>query len=108
MYAVIRHTFEIVNPEPDNPKSYKIMGEWKHYVWLFECEEDAVVYAISLLDSPLLTGNKDYLNHAIESLQINRFFQVGKESVAIGEIQDSPEIIYKDILEERNGKNNIH
>ena len=84
------------------------MGEWKHYVWLFESEEDAVVYAISLLDSPLLTGNKDYLNHAIESLQINRFFQVGKESVAIGEIQDSPEIIYKDILEERNGKNNIH
>ena len=106
MFAVIRHTFEIVNPEPDNPKSYKITGSWKHYVWLFETEEDAMVFAISLLDSPLLQANEAYLAHAIESLQTNRYWQTGRESVAIGSVVDSPEIIYGDLNDDR--KDNIH
>ena len=54
MFAVIRHTFEIVNPEKDNPLSYKIYAEWKHYVWIFDDEVDAMAFAITLLDSPLL------------------------------------------------------
>jgi hypothetical protein len=107
MFAVIRHTFEIVNPEPDNPKSYQIHGDWKHYVWVFETELDAMTFAITLLDSPLLQANDDYLAHAIESLEINHFWQTGRESVAVGKILESPEIIYGDELDER-GKNNIH
>ena len=42
MFAVIRHTFEMINPEPDNPKSYKIHADWKHYVWIFKDELDAM------------------------------------------------------------------
>ena len=96
MFAVIRHTFEIVNPEKDNPLSYKIYAEWKHYVWIFDDEVDAMAFAITLLDSPLLQANEHYLAHAIEMLETNRFFQAGKESVAVGEVVDSPEIIYGD------------
>ena len=106
MFAVIRHTFEIINPEPNNPKSYKIHADWKHYVWLFEDEVDAMTFAITLLDSPLLQANEHYLAHAIESLEINRFWQTGRESVAVAEVIDSPEIIYGDPNERR--KNDIH
>ena len=107
MFAVIRHTFEIINPEPNNPKSYKIHADWKHYVWLFEDEVDAMTFAITLLDSPLLQANEHYLAHAIESLELNRYWQTGRESVAVGEVVDSPEIIYGDPRNE-NGTNNIH
>jgi|TARA_R100000234_G_scaffold107293_1_gene78290 hypothetical protein len=107
MFAVIRHTFEMINPEPDNPKSYKIHSDWKHYVWLFEEEVDAMAFAITLLDSPLLQANEHYLDHAIESLETNRFWQTGRESVAVAEVVDSPEIIYGDPRNER-GKDNIH
>ncbi len=106
MFAVIRHTFEIVNPEPENPKSYNIMGEWKHYVWLYENEEDATSFAITLLESPLLKANDDYMAHAIESLQSNRYWQTGRESVAIAEVLDSPEIIYGEYEDGR--ENHIH
>lgn len=106
MYAVIRHTFEMVNPEPDNPKSYKIHNDWKHYVWVFDDEVDAMAFAITLLDSPLLKANEHYLAHAIESLQLNKFWQTGRESVAVGDVLDSPKIIYGSTDERR--KNDIH
>jgi hypothetical protein len=107
MFAVIRHTFEMINPEPENPTSYKIYADWKHYVWIFESEVDAMAFAITLLDSPLLQANEHYLAHAIESLETNRFWQTGRESVAIGQVVDSPEIIYGDPTNEGR-ENNIH
>tara|TARA_R110002020_G_scaffold216326_3_gene423808 strand:+ start:3246 stop:3578 length:333 start_codon:yes stop_codon:yes gene_type:complete len=110
MFAVIRHTFEMINPEPHNPRSYKIYADWKHYAWLFEKEVDAMAFAISLLDSPLLQANEDYLKHAVESLELNKFWQTGRESVAIAQVVDSPEIIYGGSDERRKEKetNNIH
>tara|TARA_R110002020_G_scaffold363669_5_gene575983 strand:- start:1469 stop:1795 length:327 start_codon:yes stop_codon:yes gene_type:complete len=108
MFAVIRHTFEMVNPEPENPRSYKIYSEWKHYVWLFENETDSMAFAITLLDSPLLQANEDYLKHAIESLEVNRFWQTGRESVAIAKVVDSPEIIYGDPNERNKPPDNLH
>jgi hypothetical protein len=107
MYAVIRHTFEMVRPEPDNPKSLKTYAEWRHFVWIFEAEIDAMSFAITLLDSPLLLANDHYLAHAIESLQTNRYWQMGKESVAVGDILDSPEIVYEEFKDERR-KNDFH
>jgi len=101
MYAVIRHTFDIVNHEPDNPKSYNIVGDWKHFVWLFKEEVDAITYAITLLDNPTLMANEYYLDYAIEQLKINRFWQIGRESVSIGKVIDSPEIIYGDFEHEK-------
>lgn len=44
----------------------------------------------------------------LTALNRYRYYQVSKESDAIGEVTNSPEIIYKDILEEDNGKNNIY
>jgi hypothetical protein len=107
MFAVIRHTFEIINPEPKNPRSYKIHANWKHYAWLFDKEVDAIAFAITLLDSPLLQANEHYLDHAIESLELNRYWQTGRESVAIAQVVDSPEIIYGDPRNERR-KNDLH
>jgi hypothetical protein len=107
MFAVIRHTFEMVKPEPDNPKSLKTYAEWRHYVWLFKDEVDAMTFAIAMLDSPLLNANDHYMAHAIESLQTNRYWQMGRESVAIGRVIDSPEIIYEEFSDERR-KNDIH
>jgi len=107
MFAVIRHTFEIGEPDPQY-KGYKkqSVGTWKHYVWNFESEVDAMAFAITLLDSPLLQANEHYLAHAMESLELNKFWQTGRESVAVGKVIESPEIIYGDPNERR--KNDIH
>jgi len=108
MFAVIRHTFELGEPDPQYKGFRKqAVANWKHYVWLFESEVDAMAFAITLLDSPLLQANEHYLAHAIESLEINRYWQTGRESVAVGEVVDSPEIIYGDPTNEGR-ENNIH
>ena len=96
MFAVIRHTYEIDKPKDEAPSSYFISAEWKHYVWIFEEEVDAMAYAITLLDDPLLKANEEYLAHAIESLKERKYWQTGRESVAIGEVFDAPDIIYGD------------
>tara|TARA_R100000458_G_C8276427_1_gene251752 strand:+ start:986 stop:1291 length:306 start_codon:yes stop_codon:yes gene_type:complete len=101
MFAVIRHTFDI-----DVSEKYNSVGEWKHQVWLFEKEIDAMTFAISMLDNPLLIANEHSMAHAIECLQTGKFFQVGRESVAIGEILDSPEIVYEE--EEGENEKSIH
>ena len=97
MYSVIRHTFEIVNPEPEEPislvgHSSKSFGEWKHYTWIFAELDEAMEFAISLLNNPLLRANQHYLDHAIESMRDNRYFQVGRESVAVGVVLDTPKL----------------
>ena len=71
MFAVIRHTFDINKNDIDN-----MYGDWKHYVWLFESEVDAMAYAITLLDDPLLKANAEYMEHAIEMLHEKRFWQM--------------------------------
>ena len=91
MYAVIRHTFDM-----DTEDKYRSVGEWKHIVWVFKEETDAMTFAISLLDHPLLMANEHYLSHAIETLQEGKFWQVGRESVAVGKVHNTPTIIYED------------
>lgn len=81
LFAVIRHTMEVINPG-----SLDAFSQWNHYVWLFDEEEDAMSWAVNLLDSPLLQANEHYFAQAIESLISNRYFQVAGESVAIGEV----------------------
>ena len=105
MYAVISHTFEIVNPEPENPKSLKIFADWKHYVWLFDNKDEAMSFAITLLDTPLLKANNEYFAHAVESLETNNYWQTGRESVAVGEVIDSPELYG---VKSDDTKNDIH
>ena len=87
----MRHTFEL-----DVRDKYNSVGEWKHLVWLFDTEEDAMTYAITLLDNPLLTANEHYLNHAIETLQEGKFFQVGRESVAVGKVMGKLQVEFKE------------
>ena len=96
MFAVIRHTYKLDIPDPSNPNSTKSSAKWVHRVWIFETELDALSYAISLLDDPLIRSNEYMLKSAINQLKEDRFYQVGRESVAIAEIQDAPEIIYTD------------
>ena len=91
MYSVIRHTFDI-----DVKDKYRSQGEWKHFVWLFDTEEEAMTYAITLLDNHLLTANEHYLNHAIETLQEGKFFQVGRESVAVGKVMGKLLVEFKE------------
>lgn len=45
--------------------------------------------AIKMLDSPILKANEHYLAHAIECLEENHYFQVGRESVAVAEVINS-------------------
>ena len=97
MYAVIRHTFEI-----DVSNKYNSYGEWRHRVWLFDTEQEAMTYAITLLDNPLLIANKHYLAHAIETLQTGKFWQVGRESVAVGKVEDKIDIVFKGDSDEKS------
>ena len=99
MYAVVRHTYQLDIPEPNNPNSTKSSAKWVHRVWIFETELDALSYAISLLDDPLIRSNEYMLESAINQLKEDRFYQVGRESVAIAEVEHSPEIIYEEDTE---------
>jgi|TARA_R100001132_G_C3255113_1_gene80936 hypothetical protein len=94
MFAVIRHTYKLDIPDPSNPNSNKSSAKWEHLVWIFETELEALAFAITLLDDPLITSNRWLIKSAIHQLENDRFYQVGRESVAIAEIQDAPEIIY--------------
>ena len=96
MYAVIRHTYHLDIPEPSNVYSTKSSAKWMHLVWIFQTELDALAFAISLLDDPLIMSNKWLIESAIKQLEEDRYYQVGRESVAIAEVQDSPQIIFKD------------
>jgi len=102
MYAVIRHTYHIDIPEPSNVYSTKSTAKWMHLVWIFETELDALAFAISLLDDPLILSNKWLIESAIKQLEEDRYYQVGRESVAIAEVQDSPQVIYEDNKNEKS------
>tara|TARA_R110001583_G_scaffold68717_1_gene195345 strand:+ start:318 stop:632 length:315 start_codon:yes stop_codon:yes gene_type:complete len=104
MFAVIRHTYKLDVPEPDNVYSTKSSAVWKHLVWIFETEVDAISFAMSLLDDPLININEWLLESAVRQLEENKYYQVGRESVAIAEVLDSPQIVY----EEDNNEKSIH
>ena len=67
-------------------------------------------FAISLLDDPLIIANEWLLESAIHQLEKDKFYQVGRESVAIAEVQESPVIVYEDELNEdiENEQKSIH
>jgi hypothetical protein len=117
MFAVIRHTYKLDIPEPNNPNSTKSSAKWKHLVWIFDTELEALAFAITLLDDPLITSNRWLIKSAIHQLEKDRYYQVGRESVAIAEVQDAPEIVFTDdnienaldeIIEEKNHEEPIH
>ena len=100
-------------PDPSDPKnvfSQESSAKWVHLVWVFDTEMDALSFAISLLDDPLITSNEWLLESAIHQLEENRFYQVGRESVAIAEVQESPVIVYEDELNEdiKDEQKSIH
>ena len=100
MFAVVRHTYQLDIPDPKNVFSTQSSAKWVHLVWVFDTEMDALSFAISLLDDPLITSNEWLLESAIRQLEEDRFYQVGRESVAIAEVQESPVIVYEDELTE--------
>ena len=102
MYAVIRHTYKVDIPDPRNVFSTKSSAKWIHLVWIFESEIDAISFAISLLDDPLITANEWLIESAIKQLEEDRYYQVGRESVAIAEVQDSPQVIYEEDNNEKS------
>ena len=102
MFAVIRHTYKLDIPEPSNIYSTKSSAKWIHLVWMFEAEVDAISFAISLLDDPLINANEWLLESAINKLEEDRYYQVGNESIAIATVQDSPQIIYEDNNDEKS------
>ena len=108
MFAVVRHTYKIDILEPNNPNSTKSKADWVHLVWIFKNEVDAITFAISLLDDPLIRANEYMLDSAINQLEKKRFYQLGRESVAIAEVQESPVIIYKELDEEIEDEESIH
>jgi|TARA_R100000149_G_scaffold51532_1_gene21728 hypothetical protein len=87
-------------------KKYHSYGEWKHYVWLFDDEVSAMAFAITLLNDPILLANEHSLASAIETLETSKFYQIGRESVAVADVLETPEIIYEDKDERR--KNDLH
>ena len=108
MYAVIRHTYKLDIPEPKNVHSTKSSAKWVHLVWLFGTEMDAIAFAVSLLDDPLIRANEYMLDSAINQLEKDRYYQLGRESVAIAKVQESPVIIYKDLDEVIEDEEPIH
>mgnify|MGYP003133025235 FL=1 len=110
MFAVVRHTYQLDIPDPKNVFSTQSSAKWVHLVWVFDTEMDALSFAISLLDDPLITSNEWLLESAIRQLEEDRFYQVGRESVAIAEVQESPVIVYEDELNEdiENEQKSIH
>ena len=117
MFAVIRHTYKLDIPDPTNPNSTKSSAKWEHLVWIFDTELEALAFAITLLDDPLITSNRWLIKSAIHQLETDRYYQVGRESVAIAEVQDAPEIVFTDdnienaldeIIEEKNHEEPIH
>jgi len=110
MFAVVRHTYQLDIPDPKNVFSQESSAKWVHLVWVFDTEMDALSFAISLLDDPLITSNEWLLESAIHQLEENRFYQVGRESVAIAEVQESPVIVYEDELNEdiKDEQKSIH
>ena len=117
MFAVIRHTYKLDIPDPTNPNSTQSSAKWKHLVWIFETEIDALAFAITLLDDPLITSNRWLIKSAIHQLETDRYYQVGRESVAIAEVQDAPEIVFTNddiqdaldqLIEETNHEKPIH
>ena len=115
MFAVVRHTYQLDIPDPRNVFSAKSSAKWIHKVWIFPDELDALAFAITLLDDPLINGNDWLLESAIHQLEENRFYQVGRESVAIAKVQDAPVIVYEDEIqgfeelnEEQEDEKSIH
>ena len=110
MFAVVRHTYQLDIPDPEKVLSTQSSAKWVHLVWVFDTEVDAVSFAISLLDDPLIIANEWLLESAIHQLEKNKFYQVGRESVAIAEVQESPVIVYEDELNEdiENEQKSIH
>ena len=110
MFAVVRHTYQLDIPDPKNVFSQESSAKWVHLVWVFDTEMDALSFAISLLDDPLITSNEWLLESAIRQLEEDRFYQVGRESVAIAEVQESPVIVYEDELTEdiKDEQKSIH
>ena len=117
MFAVIRHTYKLDIPDPSNPNSTKSSAKWKHLVWIFDTELEALAFAITLLDDPLITSNTWLIKSAIHQLENDRYYQVGRESVAIAEVQDAPEIVFTnddiqdaldELIEETNHEKSIH
>tara|TARA_R100000544_G_scaffold32386_1_gene18737 strand:- start:32 stop:346 length:315 start_codon:yes stop_codon:yes gene_type:complete len=102
MFAVIRHTYKLDIPDPSNVYSTKSSAKWIHLVWIFETEIDAISFAISLLDDPLIVANEWLLQSAVKQLEEDKYYQIGRESVAIAEVQDSLEIIYEDNKDEKS------
>jgi len=102
MFAVIRHTYKLDIPDPSNVYSNKSSAKWIHLVWIFETEIDAISFAISLLDDPLIVANEWLLKSAVKQLEEDKYYQIGRESVAIAEVQDSLEIIYEDNKDEKS------
>jgi len=88
----------------DVTNKYQSSGEWKHKVWLFKSENEAVTYAVSLLDNPVILANEHSLAHAIETLQTGKYWQYGRESIAIGKVEE-PKIISE---EETDSEKFIH
>ena len=110
MFAVVRHTYQLDIPDPEYVFSTQSSAKWVHLVWVFDTEVDALSFAISLLDDPLIIANEWLLESAIHQLEKDKFYQVGRESVAIAEVQESPVIVYEDELNEdiENEQKSIH
>ena len=110
MFAVVRHTYQLDIPDPENVFSTQSSAKWVHLVWVFDTEIDALSFAISLLDDPLIIANEWLLESSIHQLEKDKFYQVGRESVAIAEVQESPVIVYEDELNEdiENEQKSIH
>ena len=110
MFAVVIHTYQLDIPDPENVFSTQSSAKWVHLVWVFDTEVDALSFAISLLDDPLIIANEWLLESAIHQLEKDKFYQVGRESVAIAEVQESPVIVYEDELNEdiENEQKSIH
>ena len=56
----------------------------------------------------MIIANEWLLESAIHQLEENRFYQVGRESVAIAEVQESPKIVYEDEQEGEQDEKSIH
>jgi len=82
-YAVIRHTYIIAENKDYVGASGESIGYWRNFVWEHETFEDALAWAISLLNEPRF-ANKHLVASAIDQLTYKHFFEHGGEMIMIG------------------------
>lgn len=83
MFSVVRRTYVIVEDKDYIGSMGGSTGSFQNYVWNFDTIEEALEFAIKLLEEPRF-GNPHLKKYAIDLLTHKFMFEHGGEMIMIG------------------------